>query len=142
MNAAFIAAVVDTLFPGDSGGPAGEPPLPKASAAGIDLGTLANAHDSVLQAVANEAGSADAFSASSEPARIAVVQAIERAIPDAFRALLSALLADYYESPSVLSAMGWRTDPPQPQGNSLPAQDPATAERLKRVQARGKLWRG
>ena len=99
MNAAFIAAVVDTLLPGDSGGPAGEPPLPKASAAGIDLGALANAHDTVLQAVANEAGSADAFSASSEPARIAVVQAIERAIPDAFRALLSALLADYYEFP-------------------------------------------
>lgn len=142
MNTAFIAAVVDTLLPGDSGGPAGERPVPKASAAGIDLGALANAHYTVLQAVAKEAGSADVFSSSSEPARIAVVQAIERAIPAAFRALLSALLADYYESPSVLSAMGWRTDPPQPRGNSLPAQDPATAERLKRVQARGKLWRG
>ena len=141
MSAAFIAAVVDSLLPGDSGGPAGERPLPKASAAGIDLGALAKAHDTVLQAVANEAGSADAFSASSEPARIAVVQAIERAIPDAFRALLSALLADYCDSPSVLNAMGWRAEPPQPRGNSLPTQDPATAERLKRVQARGKLWR-
>lgn len=141
MKAAFIAAVVDTLLPGDSGGPGGEAPLPPGNAAAIDLGVLARSHDVVLEAIAKQAGGAEAFNASSEPARIAVVQAIERALPDAFRALLSALLADYYESPSVLSAMGWRTDPPQPRGHEMRSNDDATGHRLDRVRRRRKLWR-
>ena len=95
----------------------------------------------VLEAIAKQAGGADAFNASSEPARIAVVQAIERAMPDAFRALLSALLADYYKSPSVLSAMGWRTDPPQLQGHEMQPSGGAMAQHLARVFRRQKLWR-
>ena len=141
MTPAFIAAVVDTLLPGDSGGPAGEPPLPSASAAGIDLGALAESHSAVFEAIAKQAGGAGPFIAATEPARVAAVQAIERAMPDAFRALLSALLADYYESAPVLTAMGWRKDPPQPRGHAMSAQAAAMAERLSRVQARGKLWR-
>ena len=141
MNAAYVAAVVDTLLPGDSGGAGGEATLPPGNAAAIDIGVLARSHDVVFEAIAKQAGGADAFSASSELARIAVVQAIERAMPDAFRALLSALLADYYESPSVLSAMGWRTDPPQPQGHTLNVNNSRMPERIGRVRARSKLWR-
>jgi hypothetical protein len=141
MNAAYVAAVVDTLLPGDSGGPEGEPLLPKASAAGIDLGALANAHDSVLQAVAKEAGGTDTFIGAGEPVRIAAVKAVERAMPEAFRALLLALLADYYESQPVLRAMEWRYDPPQPQGHELYIIHPAIKGLIHRVHSRGKLWR-
>jgi hypothetical protein len=96
----------------------------------------------VFDAIAKQAGTAEAFVAAAEPTRIAAVQSAERAMPDAFRALLSALLADYYESPRALAAMGWRTDPPQPQGHAMPDFGDPTSERLVRVQARGKLWRG
>jgi hypothetical protein len=95
----------------------------------------------VFNAVAQQTGNAEAFTAAAEAARIAAVQAIERVAPDAFRALLSALLSDYYESDPVLAAMGWRTDPPQPQGHGMPAISDAAHVRLGRVQARGKLWR-
>jgi hypothetical protein len=142
MTPAFIAAVADTLFPGGSGGPDGYPPLPPASTAEIDLAALAKTHEAVFEAIAREAASAAAFTAAAEPARIAAVQATERAMPDAFRALLSSLLADYYESAPVLTAMGWRADPPQPRGHPMLPLDDVATERLGRVQARGKLWRG
>ena len=95
----------------------------------------------MLQAIAKEADSAEVFTAADEAARIATVQIIERAMPEAFRALLSALLADYYESPFVLSAMGWRTDPPQPQGHEMQPSGGAMAQHLARVSRRQKLWR-
>jgi hypothetical protein len=141
MTPEFVGAVVDTLLPGDAGGADGEPPLPPASATGIDLSALIESRSAVLEAIARQAGGAEAFIAAAEPARIATIQAIERAMPDAFRTLLSALLADYYESPVVLAAMGWRTDPPQPQGYAMSDLSDAAFERLARVQARGKLWR-
>ena len=141
MKAAFIAAVVDTLLPGDEGGPSMRPPLLAGSAVGIDLRALTDAHLPVFEGIARQVDGPDAFVSGTDATRVAAIQAVECAMPDAFRALLSALLADYYESVLVLLAMGWRTDPPQPWGNTMPAQDPATAERLKRVQARGKVWR-
>jgi hypothetical protein len=141
MNRAFIAAVVDTLLPGDAGGLEGEPPLPRGSAAGIDLAALAKSHGPAFEAIARQAAGAEAFAAAAEPARIAAVHAVERAMPDAFRAMLSALLADYYESEPVLHAMDWRGDPPQPQGYVMPAQDAATTEWFGRVRQRRKLWR-
>jgi hypothetical protein len=142
MTPAFVTAVADTFLPGDSGGPDGYPPLPPASQAGIDLASIAKAHGAVFDAIAKQADTAEAFVATAEPGRVAAVQSVERAMPDAFRALLSALLADYYESPPVLAAMGWRTGPPQPQGHAIPEFSDAAFERLARVQARGKLWRG
>ena len=142
MNAAFIAAVVDTLLPGDSGGRAGEPRLPPGSTAGIDLSALFDARGAVFEAIAKQAGGADAFIAGGEPRRIVAVQATERAMPEAFRALLSTLLADYYESTPVLSAMDWRAEPPQPRGHQLKLSDGATAQHLEHVRSRQKLWRG
>ena len=142
MNPAFIAAVADALLPGDSGGPAGEPPLPPASMAGIDIAAIAQTHRAVFEAIAMQCNGAEAFAAATEAARIAAIQAIERAMPDAFRTLLSALLADYYESPPVLNAMGWRSEAPQPQGHTLPRLGEAAFEQLGGVRARGKLWRG
>jgi hypothetical protein len=142
MNAVFIAAVVDTLLPGDSGRPEGEPALPAGSAAGIDLDALAKAYHAVFDAIARQAGSAAAFTIADDPARIVAVQAIERTMPVAFRALLSYLLAEYYESTPVLTAMGWRSGPPQPQGHEMSDNDGTMAERLNRVRTRSKHWRG
>jgi hypothetical protein len=142
MTPAFVAAVADTLLPGDAGGSDGHPPLPPASRAAIDLAGIAKVHGAVFDAIARQAGTADAFSFAAEPARIAAVQSVERAMPEAFRALLAALLADYYESASVLAAMGWRSDPPQPSGHVMPEHGDAAVQRLDRVQARRKLWRG
>lgn len=141
MTPAFIAVVIDTLLPGDSGGPKGEPPLPTGSAAGIDLATVTRSHSPVLEAIAMQAGGADAFAADAEGARIAVIQSIEGAMPDAFRALLSALLADYYESAPALIAMGWRYDPPQPLGHEIAQDRGAMVQRLERMRHRGTLWR-
>jgi hypothetical protein len=141
MNAAFIAAVVDTLLPGDTGGADGGPPLPPASVAGVDFTAIASAHSAVFDAVAQQMGNADAFLKAAESPRIAVVQSVERVMPEAFRALLSALLAAYYEAPPVLAAMGWRTDPPQPLGHEMQPSSGAMAQRLERVHRRQKLWR-
>ena len=142
MTPAFISAVVDALLPGDSGGSAGEPPLPPGSIAGIDLSAIAKAHNSVFDAIAKRAGGGDGLIAATDSERIATVESVERAMPDAFRTLLSALLADYYESPSVLIAMGWRSEPPQPLGHQLKSSNDAIQQHLERVRSRQKLWRG
>jgi hypothetical protein len=89
-----------------------------------------------------QSNGAEAFTAAMESARVAAIHSVERAMPNASRALLSTLLADYYESPPVLTAMGWRAEPPQLGGHAMPEQVAMTAERLNRVRSRGKLWRG
>ncbi len=137
MNGDFAAAVADTLLPGESLPPAGEMALPSASAAGVAID--AEAHRSVLEAIATEAGGEAAFLAAAEPDRVAILQEAEAATPAAFRALALALLADYYESDRALSALGWTTDPPQPRGHALP---PFDERLLAKVRQRGRRWRG
>ena len=146
MTPAFLAAVVDTLLPGDSGGPAGEPPLPPGSAASIDLASIAKSHGVVFDAIAKQAVDDRGLHRRCGAFARRRDSVVERAMPDAFRALLSALLADYYESPAVLAAMGWRTDPPQPGGTLMAGQDPATTRatqsRTSARQARGATAKG
>ncbi|HTO81228.1 MAG TPA: hypothetical protein VMQ73_03290 [Methylomirabilota bacterium] len=129
----FLAAVIDTLLPGDD-------VLPSGTAAGVALAP--GTHAPVLQAVRTEAGGMDAFAQAPEAARVAVLQAVERAHPETFRALLVAVLSDYYEAALVLAALGWRSDPPQPWGHALPIMDSPTSEHLERVRQRDRLWRG
>jgi hypothetical protein len=62
-------------------------------------------------------------------------------MPETFRALLAAVLTDYYESEPVLTALGWPTHPPQPTGHALAAMDGDTATCLDRVVRRGPSWR-
>jgi hypothetical protein len=69
------------------------------------------------------------------------IERIERERPAEFRALLVALLPDYYESPDVLTALGWRPEPPQPAGHGLDAMDEPTRQALDRVRGRSALWR-
>jgi len=133
MTHAMLLAVLDVLLPGDKG----EPPLPSASAAGLDAAALARVAGPVLGAL----GEHDGFLTASTAARIARLRAIEQARPEAFKALLAEALASYYEAPSVLAALGWRVAPPQPHGHDVAPTDPGTLRLLKRVKQRGRLWR-
>jgi hypothetical protein len=132
MSPAFLAAVVDTLLPG-------EDVLPSGTAAGLPLTAYADSHRAVLDAIA--AHTRESFIQAGEAARANVLQAVERSMPDAFRALLTAVLSDYYESEPVLTALGWPTHPPQPMGHAVAVIDDATAARIDRVARRGRLWR-
>jgi len=115
--------------------------LPSGTRAGLDPAADVDSHRAVLDAIAARAGSYERFARADESARTAALTAVERAIPDAFRALLVAVLSDYYEASAALTALGWRTDPPQPAGHALPSLDSPTAEQLERVRQRIKLWR-
>jgi hypothetical protein len=134
MTPAFIAAVVDTLLPGDG-------VLPSGTAAGLPLAAYAESHRPVLDAVAAHAGGIESFIRADEAARATVARAVERAMPDAFRALLTTVLSDYYESEPALAALGWPMHPPQPMGHAIAAMEGATVERLNRVARRGQRWR-
>jgi len=134
MTPEFLTAVIDTLLPGDEA-------LQSATRAGLDPAVYARAHRTVFDAIAGQAGSNELFARADESARNAILKAVERALPDAFRALLVAVLSDYYEAPPVLAALGWRIDPPQPSGHAMPRLDGPTTERLERVGRRAKLWR-
>jgi hypothetical protein len=134
MTPEFLAAVIDTLLPG-------EDVLPSGTRAGLDPAAYVDSHRAVLGAIAARAGNDERFSRADESARTAALTAVERAMPDTFRALLIGTLSDYYEAPPVLTALGWRTDPPQPAGHAVPSFDNPTAEQLERVRQRIKLWR-
>jgi hypothetical protein len=134
MTPDFLAAVIDTLLPGDG-------VLPSGTAAGLPLSAYGESHRLVLEAIAAQAGGAESFMQADEAARSTAVHAVERTKPESFRALLMAALSDYYESEPVLAALGWPAHPPQPKGHTLAATDDATAACLDRVARRGRLWR-
>jgi len=135
MTPEFLAAVIDTLLPGDD-------VLPSGTAAGIPPLGVIKAHRSILEAIAMQAGGIAAFVKADEPARAAVLQQVERTASDAFRVLVVALSSDYYESAPVLTALDWRLEAPQPAGHSIRQTSDATTGQLERVRRREKLWRG
>lgn len=134
MTPEFLAAVIDTLLPGDS-------VLPSGTGAGLRPDVYATSHRELFAAVAARAGNMDNLAKAGERDRTATLQAVEMALPDPFRALLTAALSDYYESPAVLTALGWPVSPPQPAGHIVSPHDGPTAERSERVRHRGALWR-
>jgi hypothetical protein len=135
MTPEFLAAVIDTLLPGDEA-------LPSGTQAGLDPAVYAKSHRTLLDTIATQAGSVGRFAQADESTRATVLTAAERSLPDAFRALLVTVLSDYYEAPAVLAALGWRVDPPQPTGHAVPTLQDLAAGRLAFAQRRGKLWRG
>jgi hypothetical protein len=137
MTPEFLRAVVDTLLPGEQG----RAPLASGSIAGVDLSKYVAAARPVLEAIAQAAGGVAAFAEASEATRVAALRTVEQELPDAFRAFVTSLLADYYESAAVIIAFGWRDEPPQPQGHVLPLTDEVTHQRLDRVRRRAKMWR-
>ena len=142
MTPGFLGAVVDTLLPGGEGAP----PLPTATDVGVaaKLAThLVAGRDRallevVLQTIASVVGGEDAFLRADAAGRIATVRRVEAELPRPFLALVSLVLRDYYEADAVLLAMGWRAEPPQPQGHVLPPFDDALLEPVKR---RGRMWK-
>ncbi len=134
MTPEFIAAVLDTLLPGDDR-------LPSATRAGLVPDGYAASHGPVLDAIARQAGSIESFLAADKAVRASTLEAVERRVSDAVRALRMAVLSDYYETPTVLTALGWPADPPQPAGRAVAETDEITAARLNRVARRARLWR-
>jgi hypothetical protein len=137
----FLTAVVDTLLPGDHG----TPPLPTGTAAGVaaKLEHLVARrdgapHDVVLQAIARAAAGAEAFMSADAAGRIAFVRLVEAEMRERFRAFVALVLQEYYEADAVLLAMGWRAEPPQPEGHVLPPFDETLLEPVRR---RGRMWR-
>jgi len=138
MNPAFLAAVLDTLVPGDGG----SPPLPAGSAAGLDAAAYAAPHQAALRAIAEAAGGEDAFVAATGESRARSLGGVEAGpAAAAFKTLVAAVLRDYYECDPVVAALGWRNGAPQPAGHPLAPTDAATWQRLERVKRRPPLWR-
>jgi hypothetical protein len=133
MSRVLLLAMLDTMFPGD----AGQPPLPAASEAGLDLGMLERLAEPVMAALADR----DAFLMAAPADRVALLRVVELNVPDAFKALLAEALATYYEAPPVVAALGWRTAPPQPHGHDVAPSDDALWRTLHKVKARGQLGR-
>jgi hypothetical protein len=134
MTPDFIAAVLDTLLPGDD-------VLPSGTQAGLDPAAYVTSHRTVFDSIAAQSRGPELFVGADEDARVAVLRAVERTTPDAFRTLLTMVLSDYHDGPAVLTVLGWRSEPPQPAGHTVPAIDKLTTERLDRVRRRGSLWR-
>jgi hypothetical protein len=141
MNPDFLRAVVDTLLPGEAAALTDGPCLPAASLVGVDLARHAESLTSVLAAIARAAGGQPDFLSAGEDRRAAILQSVQRDMPEAFARLLGVVLPDYYEAPAVLGALGWRSEPPQPMGHVVPVMDDATLARLERVKSGGRRWR-
>jgi hypothetical protein len=133
MTRAMLLAILDTMFPGDNG----EPPLPPASEASLDLAELVRLAEPVAAAL----GDGDAFLTAAPADRVAKLRIVELNAPAAFKALLGEALARYYDSPPVLAAFGWRAAPPQPHGHDVPPNDSKSFCALEKVKSRGQLWR-
>jgi hypothetical protein len=144
MKNGFLEAVADTILPGERADPDAAPgasPLPPGSRAGVTLKRKDAAQGAVLQLIARRAGGEDAFTRASLSNRTTVLETVEHENFEGFRALVSSLLQEYYEAPTVLAAMGWREGAAQPLGHEVAEADEATLRRLDKVRARGPLWR-
>lgn len=127
MSEALFVAVLDTLLPGVAGA------IPPASQAELDLAAIPR---TLLERI-----DAARFVGASASERIAILRALEAAEPAAFRALLDAALAAYYQAPAILAAFNWRSAPPMPRGHDPQGDDAATLRLLDAVRARGEIWR-
>jgi hypothetical protein len=141
MEAHFLAAVIDTVLPGETNAPGSAARLPPGTGAGVRLRADDPRHSAVLRLIAERSGGASNFIAATPAERAAILTEVEKQSFEAFRALVAALLLDYYETPAVLAVMGWRGGGAQPQGHAVPEADAATLKLLDKVRARGPIWR-
>jgi hypothetical protein len=118
-------AIVDALLPGDE-----DARLPAASEVGVSDALVAalEAPDGLtyhraVSAVARALGGAHDFLRATPDRRIAALRAVEKELPVEFRALVVFALEAYYQSDAVTSALGWRTEPPQPLGHPVEPLD-------------------
>ena len=74
--------------------------------------------------------------------RVAVVEALEREMPEAFAALIRHTYMGYYSRADVRPHFGLSGRPTQPEGYELPEDDPdELADMLAPVRARGRCYR-
>ena len=140
MRRDFQACIVDTLLPGEPGA-GGRAALPTGTAAGVKLDGGEASQADILRRTAARAGGEAAFVEASPASRAALLRDVEKDDVEAFRTLVQAPLADYYEAPRVLQALGWRAGGVQPDGNVVEEADTATLARLDRQRARPPFWR-
>lgn len=141
MSPAFLAAVIDTILPGEPEVAAGGTPLPRGSEVCRLSADHVDAHRSVLQLILDRGGGDSVFVEAGSGERTAVLAAIEREAVVPFRRLVVDLIQDYFESASVLEAMGAHAYPPQPRGRDLVTTDKNTLALLESVRGRGRVWR-
>ena len=140
MRRDFLACLVDTLLPGEPGA-GGRATLPTGTAAGVKLDGGEVSHVDILCRLAARAGGEAAFVEASPASRAALMRGVEKEDAGAFRALVQAVLEDYYEAPPVLQALGWRGGGVQPDGNVVEEADAVTLARLDRQRTRRPFWR-
>ncbi|MCY4405647.1 MAG: gluconate 2-dehydrogenase subunit 3 family protein [Rhodospirillaceae bacterium] len=96
----------------------------------------------LTRAAAPEECRGGSFDAMDAAGRIAIVEALEGAEPDAFTALLRHTYMGYYSRPDVRPHFGLSNHPTQPDGYELPEDDPDELEAmLAPVRARGGCYR-
>lgn len=134
MTPEFLAAVIDTLLPGDEA-------MPSGTRAGVKPSSSADGHLDLFDAIAVRAGSAETFVKLDASARAALIHTVEHERPVSFRALLVILLSEYYESAAVIAALGWRSEPPQPTGHVIASADHRTQKMIDRIRQQDRLWR-
>lgn len=89
-----------------------------------------------------EARGAQHFETLDAGARVAVVRALEREVPEAFTALLRQTYMGYYSRADIRPHFGVSDRPTQPEGYELPEDDPdELAAMLAPVRGRGHRYR-
>ena len=113
-----------------------------ANKASVDPALAALLRTVLTRAAALAESRGASFEALDAAGRIAVVEALERAVPDAFKALLQSTYMGYYSRPDVRPHFGLSDRPTQPDGYELPDDDPdELADLLAPVRARGRCYR-
>ncbi len=120
-----LEAFVDTLIPGDA-------LFPSASQVGVHqvLAERMRVYraDSIDQLISALADDGSSFKTRSPQQRVRIVRRLERAEPEFFAFILSAVYLAYYQHPLVVRAIRWLgheyNDAPQPEGYSMPVFDP------------------
>ena len=102
---------------------------------------------SICEALTHAAKLADAqgatFEALDAAGRVAVVETLQREVPDAFTVLLRHTYMGYYSRPDVRPHFGLSDRPTQPEGYAVPDDDPdEMAALLAPVRTRGRCYRG
>jgi hypothetical protein len=124
-----LRLLADLILPGDDTG------LPSGSRIPDVLAVLAKSASPIKALVGNHPDFTEAGK------RRGILETLERTHPQELRDFVLSLIKTYYESAPVIEAMGWRSDPPQPQGHVIAPMDATLAPALARVAERKRLWR-
>lgn len=135
---ATLAALLDTLLPGDG-------IFPAAGTHGLAgrLRSMAALRPGGTDALARIAASLPAgFAAADAATRATLLEGAEAAHPQDFERVVTAAFNAYYTAPDIRAVIaretGFAPRPPQPRGHDLP---PFDERLLDAVRARGPFWR-